>query len=374
MNKMILILILASISLFSTELKKNNNDKLKVTEYIIDIVSNSLDVANEKFYAINVRVNIYDKNNNKIDSKLTPFKLKVSIKEPKIIEFHEDGYRKYRRLVLHNSPKEIIIKTDRLNDYKLIINNKTGAQASILGEDIDIKLIKKGKNRFRFYEGTYNIFFNKKEYKRYDKKITLNRNMDLDIDLTGVHMIPRERYLELNGSMEFISEYAYSNLLGNIFNIGVGFTILKDIKNYDYSHKKEFSYLSLGISGDFYSKSVSISLSVVSAKYYLSKNIPIFFQFGIWGIGDDIKFFYKDKTWYLRDYLSFKLGSNFEIKYPRIDMKLYLKLGLETEIRDDSIFKENGIYLGLGLSFEFNANEYRNYSGIHSIPWSLIIK
>jgi PEGA domain len=270
---------------------------------------------------------------------------------------------------------------EKLKRHKLKIDNSMGFSGGLLfSRNGEVKKkIGKGVTTLNLYGGTYYLRFEKPGYNDYFTTLNLNQNQDYTIrenkeknqNQNQSYEIKkdREKELEFHQSISVASEYNYSSILGSVSNIGLSFNFPRDITNnwrsYDGKggRKEEFSIISLGVKGDFFNKSYSVTGSFMPVKFYFFKGSPIYTQFGLFGLGDELEFLYKNDRWHMRGFFSLKIGANIELVYPHVDLNIYVKVGNEAQFVDENDEGEDGYYVGIGLSFVFNIGKHTTYSG-----------
>jgi hypothetical protein len=332
-----------------TRVKTDFQYSLKPIEYTKEIVSSGENIE------------LYDENGTKYT---TPFKIKITVGDNKKFILKKDGFKNEHLFIYVYSKEKEIFPVKKLKIHKLRVNNKIGLDSLIKGEGkngkINIKL-SKGINKFKLYEGDYDIKGEKEYYKDYDKRIYVEENgiyhfvkskacceSDIKTNLKGSLELKLEKdyYYNFIGSIGLISEYTYSDLSNRSVNIGIGFKTISQRDN-----GSDLLFLSLGALGDFYNKSFTFKISVMNLMFYAKQ---IFVQFGFYGFGDEVDFLYKDEKLYVNGLISFRTGGDIYFSYPSVKMTIYLRMAslTDTSIKRDE-YKMDDVIFSIGTSFSF---------------------
>ena len=303
-----------------------------------------------------------------IKNHVTPFKIYVTVNNPRTFKFEKDGYQSQDIRVTAKDKVKNIINVKKLVMYKLKINNEAGlTELFIRGEGkngkIKIKLSEK-INKLKLYEGEYYIRGEKRFYKDYYKNIYVEKNGiyhdvpssqccedDVKVFLgNNLKISPiREYDYYFDFPISLISEFNYSESAGKNTSIGLGIALLNQRKRDDRTIP-----LSVGILGDFYNKSITVNLSLFKWMFY--DKGPIFVQIGVYGLGDELSFLFKNDKVFLNGLFSFKIGGDIYLSYPYIKMKVYLKIAslTDTSIKrdeDEDDHLVDDVTFSTGISF-----------------------
>jgi len=168
------------------------------------------------------------------------------------------------------------------------------------------------------------------------------------------YKIDKNGYYDVEVASSLRAEYSYSSLLKNSVHLGFSIEAYKFFK----PGFREINLASFSVLGDFYNKSALIKLSILSIRFYFNTNT--YFQFGFLGVGDDMEIiiFPESGKALTRSKLSLKLGQNIDLSFPKVKLKIYAKIGTETEAKassnEDKFYKVDGLYFGIGVSLEYN--------------------